>query len=167
MIENGLYIIKEEYFLKFQKIGSKFKDNKSGKRPTFCCIQDKIINEIYWAIPTSQITEEKNMKRIKSFIDAPTSNIKSSFYHIGMTNKPCIFCIGSTFPIIENYIEREYTHKGRHLVLKNEEQNQTLRKKLRRILQAENIFPNRFEQRITDIRKVLIVELQAKKKELF
>lgn len=40
MVENGVYIIKEEYFKKFQKLGSKFKDNKSGKRPTFCCIQD-------------------------------------------------------------------------------------------------------------------------------
>lgn len=162
MIENGLYIIKEDYFFKFQKIGSKFKDNKSGKRPTFCCIQDKYIKEIYWAIPTSQITQEKNMNRIKTYIDAPTSNIKSSFYHIGMTNKPCIFCIGATFPITEKYIEREYTHKGKHLVLKNEEQNHTLRTKLKRILQAENMFPNRFEQRITDIKKELIYELDIK-----
>ena len=31
MVENGVYIIKEEYFKKFEKMGSKFKDNKSGK----------------------------------------------------------------------------------------------------------------------------------------
>ena len=41
MVENGVYIIKEEYFERFEEIGCKFKDNKSGKRPTFCCIQDK------------------------------------------------------------------------------------------------------------------------------
>lgn len=162
MIENGLYIIKEEYFLKFEKIGSKFKNNKSGKRPTFCCIQDKYVKEIYWAIPISQITEEKNMERIRKYINAPTSNVKSSFYHIGMTNKPCIFCIGATFPITEKYIEREYTHQGKHLILKNDQQNQAIRTKLKRILQAENIFPNRFEQRITNIKKELMYELEIK-----
>lgn len=35
MIENGVYIIKDEYFKKFQEKGSKFKDNKSGKRLHF------------------------------------------------------------------------------------------------------------------------------------
>ena len=29
MVENGVYIIKDEYFKKFEKTGSRFKDNKS------------------------------------------------------------------------------------------------------------------------------------------
>ena len=41
MVENGVYIIKQEYFSKFENLGCKFKNNKSGNRPTFCCIQDK------------------------------------------------------------------------------------------------------------------------------
>ena len=115
MVENGIYIIKEEYFIKFKKMGSKFKDNKSGRRPTFCCVRDKYIKDMFWAIPASKITKDKNIERIKKYINSKTSNIQSSFYH--------------------------------------------LRKKLKRILQAENKNPNRFEQRITDIKKELIKEI--------
>ena len=161
MVENGVYIIKEEYFKKFQKIGSKFKDNKSGKRPTFCCIQDKYEKEIFWAIPASKITKDKNMERIEEYVNSKTSNIKSSFYHIGMTNRPCIFCISSCFPIIDKYIEREYTVNGKHLVIHNEKQNRGLRTKLRRILKAENNNPNRFEQKITNIKDELIKEIKS------
>ena len=158
MVENGVYIIKKEYFEKFQKLGSKFKDNKSGRRPTFCCIQDKYEKELFWAIPASKITQEKNMKRIEEYVNSKTSNIKSSFYHIGMTNRPCIFCISSCFPIIDKYIEREYNVNGKHLVIHNEKQNKILRTKLKRILKAENINPDGFEQKITSIKNVLINE---------
>jgi len=160
MIENGVYIIKDEYVKKFQEKGSKFKDNKSGKRPTFCCIQDKYENKLFWAIPASKITADKNMKRIKEYINSKTSNIKSSFYHIGMTNRPCVFCISSCFPIIDKYIEREYIVNGKLLVIYNEKQNKILRTKLKRILKAENNNPNRFEQKITNIRNELIKELK-------
>ena len=97
MVENGVYIIKDEYFKKFQELGSIFKDNKSVRRPTFCCIQDKYEKELFWAIPASKITKDKNMKRIEEYINSKTSNIKSSFYHIGMTNKPCIFALVLVF----------------------------------------------------------------------
>ncbi len=163
MVENGVYIIKDEYFKKFEKLGSKFKDNKSGRRPTFCCIQDKYEKRLFWAIPASKITEDKNMKRIEEYINAKTSNIKSSFYHIGMTNRPCIFCISSCFPIIDRYIEREYIVNGRHLIIQNEQQNKILRTKLKRILNAENLNPNRFEQKITNIKIELMKELKTLK----
>lgn len=159
MIENGVYIIKEEYFMKFQKFGCKFKDNKSGRRPTFCCIQDKYVKNIFWAIPTSKITSDKNIDRIEKYVNSKTSNIKSSFYHIGMTNRPCVFCISSCFPIIDKYIEREYIVNGKHLIIKNEKQNFIIKKKLRRILQVENKTPNIFEQKITIIKNNLINEI--------
>ncbi len=160
MVENGVYIIKEEYLKKFKNMGSKFKDNKSGKRPTFCCVQDKYEKELFWAIPASKITEDKNMKRIEEYVNSKTSNIKSSFYHIGITNRPCIFCISSCFPIIEKYIEREYIVNGKHLIINNEKQNKILRTKLKRILQAENLNPNKFEQHITNIKNELIKEIE-------
>ena len=115
---------------------------------------------IFWAIPASKITEDKNMKRIEAYIDSKTSNIKSSFYHIGMTNRPCIFCISSCFPIIDKYIEREYIVNGKHLIIHNEKQNKILRIKLKRILQAENLNPNKFEQHITNIKNELINKLK-------
>ena len=162
MVENGVYIIKESYFIKFEKLGSRFKDNKSGRRPTFCCIQDKFHKEIFWAIPTSKITNDKNMKRIEEYVNAKTSNIKSSFYHIGKTNRPCIFCISSCFPIIDDYIEREYTINGKHLIINNNNQNKIVKTKLKRILKAENMNPNRFETKISMIKQVLLKELDNK-----
>ena len=99
------------------------------------------------------------MNRIEKYIRSRTSNVASSFYHVGMTNKPCIFCISSCFPIIDKYIEREYIVNGKHLVLRNEEQNRAIRKKLIRILNAERLNPNRFEQKITFIKDKLINEL--------
>ena len=103
-------------------------------------------------------TENKNMKRIEAFVKSKTANIKSSFYHIGVTNKPCIFCISSCFPIIEKYIEKEYIVAGKHLILDNVEQNNAIKKKLRRILNAERLNPNRFE--ITHIKEELMEELK-------
>lgn len=160
MKESGIYIIKEEYFRRFKKMGSQFKDNKSGKRPTFCCMQDKFIREIFWAIPTSEITERKNMNRIEMYVKSKTASLKSSFYHVGMTNKPCVFCISSCFPIIERYIDKEYIVGGKHLIINNKEQNDAIKKKLRRILNAERLNPNRFEQKITLIKEELVKEIQ-------
>lgn len=99
------------------------------------------------------------MKRIEEYVNSKTSNIKSSFYHIGMTNRPCIFCISSCFPIIDKYVEREYTVNGRHLIIKNEEQNRIVKTKLRRILKAENLDKNRFETKISMIKEELVKEL--------
>ncbi|MCL2860065.1 MAG: hypothetical protein FWF46_05830 [Oscillospiraceae bacterium] len=155
MIENGVYIIKQEYFTEFEKLGCRFKDNKSGNRPTFCCLKDKYIEELFWAIPTSRITMDKNMKRIEYYINMPRSTVASSYYHIGHTNIPCVFCISSTFPVIDRYVEREYTVNGQHLIINDELQSAQIKKKLGTILQAENKFPNRFEQRITYIQEIL------------
>ena len=55
MVENGIYTIKQNYFEKFKKQGCKFKDNKLGKRPVFCCVEDKIIKGIFWAIQKIKI----------------------------------------------------------------------------------------------------------------
>ena len=76
-----------------------------------------------------------------------------------MTNVPCIFCISSCFPIIDKYIEREYIAKGKHLILTNSKQNEKIRTKLKRILKVENTTPNIFEQKITNIKKILLEEL--------
>ena len=160
MIENGVYIIKQEFFDKFQKQECNFKYNKSGKRPTFCCIEDKSYKGLFWAIPTSKINENKDMDRIYKYINMSKSNIGSSFYHIGKTNFPCIFCISSAFPIIDKYIEREYTVNGEHLILSNERQSKLIRNKLIKILSVENANPNKFEQKITYIKNELIKEMR-------
>lgn len=161
MIENGVYIIKEDFFEKFKKENKcVFKYNKHESRPIFCCIKDKDYKELFWAIPTSKLDKDKNLSRIKKYIDMPKSKIGSSFYHIGKTNFPCIFCISSAFPIIDKYIDREYTVNGKHLILNNFKQNKEIKNKLIKILSFENMNPNRFEQKITYIKNKLIEELK-------
>jgi hypothetical protein len=159
MVENGVYIIKQEYFDKFKQLGCTFKDNKSGTRPTFCCVKDEIIPDLFWAIPTSKITSNKNMDRFLKYTDLPKYKLGYSFYHIGVTNVPCIFCISSCFPITNKYIEREYIVNNRHLILKSTKQTEDVKNKLMNILKAEQLSPNKFEQKITTIRNYLKEEL--------
>lgn len=86
--------------------------------------------------------------------------IGSCYYHIGYTNYPAVYCISSAFPIIEKYIDREYQINGRHLIIKNKQQIEIIRKKLKRILQFENQNTNKFEQKISLIRDELIKEIK-------
>lgn len=162
MIEDGVYIIKQDFFVMFEKLGCKFKSNKSENRPTFCCMKDNKIEGLYWAIPTSKITENKNMIRINKYVNMK-KGIGSCYYHIGYTNYPAIYCISSTFPIIEKYIEREYKVNGKHLIIKNKQQIEAIRKKLKRILQYEEQNNNKFEQKITLIKNDLIKEINKNK----
>ena len=159
MIEDGVYIVKQDFFTMFEKMGCKFKNNKNETRPTICCMKDKYINGLYWAIPTSKITKEKNMDRIYKYINLK-KGIATCYYHIGYTNYPAIYCISSCFPIIEKYIEREYKVEGKHLVIKNKEQLKAIKNKLKRILNYEEKNPNKFEQKITLIKDVLVNEIE-------
>lgn len=165
MIENGVYIIKEEFFERFKRENNCiFKYNKNESRPVFCCIRDKEYKQLFWAIPTSKINKDKNIDRIKRYINMPKSNICSSFYHIGKTNFPCIFCISSVFPVIDKYIEREYIVNNKHLILNNNKQNREIKNKLIKILSIENSNPNRFEQKITYIKNKLMEEIKSMEK---
>lgn len=159
MIEDGVYIVKQDFFVIFEKMGCKFKNNKFESRPTFCCMKDKEIDGLYWAIPTSKITENKNLDRISKYINMK-SGIGSCYYHIGYTNYPAIYCISSAFPITEKYIDREYKVNGKHLVIKNKQQIQNIRKKLKRILQFESQNENKFEQKISLIKNELVKEIK-------
>ena len=161
MIEDGVYIIKQDFFAMFEKHGCKFKNNKLESRPTFCCMKDKKVEGLYWAIPTSKITKEKNMDRINKYINMK-KGIGSCYYHIGYTNYPAVYCISSAFPIIEKYIEREYKINGKHLIIKNKQQLELIRRKLKRILQYEEQNNNKFEQKITFIKNELIKEIENK-----
>ena len=161
MVEDGVYIIKQEFFDLFEEKGCKFKNNKIENRPTFWCMKDNKIEGLYWAIPTSKITEGKNMNRIYKYVNMK-KGIASCYYHIGYTNYPAIYCISSAFPIIEKYVEREYKINGRHLIIKNKQQLENIRKKLKRILSYEQQNNNRLEQKITYIKSVLIKEIVNK-----
>ena len=156
----GFYLIKEEYIDLINNIGGKYIDKK--ERPIYCCIEDKNIKGLYWAIPTSNVAHRtgKQMERISNYCSYPKHDIRSAFYYVGMTNRPAIYKISNALPITEKYIEKEYSSKGIQLMLEDKEQVSEVYKKLMRILSYEGRFPNRLEQHITDIKEYLIRELQ-------
>jgi hypothetical protein len=63
MTENGFYKIKPEFVDLINRIGGKYLDKKS--RPVFCCIKDKDIESLYWAIPTSDYSHRSPKQMIK------------------------------------------------------------------------------------------------------
>lgn len=160
MNENGFYLMKQDYIDLIKNLGGKYSDNK--QRPIFCCIKDKYIDNLYWAIPTSDISHrtQPQIDKYRKYINLPKSDIRSAYYHIGHTNKPALYKISNCFPITDKYIDREYISKGKPLYLKNKQEIETIQKKLLRILSYEGRFPNKLEQHITYIKNHLINELQ-------
>lgn len=56
-------------------------------------------------------------------------------------------------------MEREYKINGQHLIIKNKQQLENIKKKLKRILSYEQQNPNKLEQKITCIKSELINEI--------
>ncbi len=160
MYENGFYLIKQELFDLIENIGGKYTDKKL--RPVYCCIKDRYIENLYWAIPTSDISHrtQQQMNKINKYAQLPRTDIRSAYFHVGHTNKPALYKISNCFPITDKYIERAYLSQGKPLCLKNKQEIRTIQEKLLQILSYEGRFPNRLEQHITDTKSYLINELQ-------
>ena len=162
MIENGFYKVKQEFIDLIREIGGTYKDAK--ERPVFCCFEDKHVEGLFWAIPTSDISHRspEQIKKINEFLKLSDRDIRSSWYHIGHTNKPALYRISSCFPITDKYIDSIYTSHGKHLVLAKKSDIEIIRKKLSRIIFDETKHPNKYEQHITDIKTYLLSELIKK-----
>lgn len=161
MIKNAMYYGKEDLYNLIRNTGGVWNDSK--ERPIFCCLESKEINGLYWAIPVGKY-EHRDVsakKRINSFMNLPSSNIASCFYHIGNTTCKSIFFISDVIPITDKYIEREYINFQTSLihVVKNKKLINDLERKLKRILAYENSNPNFFRQHITDVKNKMIKEL--------
>ncbi len=137
MIENGFYKITQEYFELIKELGGTYQDSKG--RPIFCCVEDKYIKDLYWAIPTSDLSHRtpKQIKKIKEWCSLDKKDIRWAYYYIGHTNRPALYRISNCFPIIDKYIESEYNSKNSHLILKTKKDIEIIRKKLSRILLTE------------------------------
>lgn len=167
--ENGFYKLSEKYVKLIEDLNGIYKDNKT--RPIYCCIQDNRNPNIYWAIPTSDISHrpQSQIDRITHFCNLPNNDLRSCYYHIAHTDRPAIFKISNALPISSDYISAEYTSKGKHLILNDKKVIFDIEKKLKKILAAENRRPNLFEQKITSIYNYLSQEilLKQKSKDLF
>lgn len=160
MIENGFYKIKTQYLDLIERLGGTYRDNK--ERPVLCCIEDKYINGLFYAIPTSDLSHRNDhqIEKIERLVGLPDRDIRSSWYHIGHTNKPAIYKISNCLPLSNKYIDCEYISKGKHLILADKKEIAIIRRKLARILFAESKNHNKFEQHITDIRNYVVGEME-------
>lgn len=161
MVENGFYKITAEFVEMINRLGGRYADQK--ERPVFCCIEDKYVKSLFWAIPTSDISHRSPAQISKIQAWCKESGIRSAYYHIGYTNRPAIYRISSCFPITDKYVDGEYISQGVHLVLKNKNEIAVIRQKLNRILFDESVHPNKYEQHITDMRNYLVQEIAADK----
>lgn len=159
MIENGFYKIKQSYIDLIRQLGGVYQDTK--ERPIFCCVEDKYVPGLFWAIPTSDLSHrsQAQIERYQTLCNLSDRDIRWAYYFIGHTNRPALYRISSCFPIIEQYIDGTYTSQGADLVLKRKSDITIIRKKLSRILIAEKKHPNKFEQHITDIKEEMLREL--------
>lgn len=151
MKPTGFYKLSTQYMDLVKELGGIYRDSK--ERPVYCCLQDKDCPEIFWAIPTSDISHrsKEQLDRINHFCGLPSRDIRSCYYHIGHTNRPAIYRISNVLPITINYIDGEYISQGKHLVLRNEKLISEITRKLSRILFDEKRHPNKYEQHISSI----------------
>lgn len=161
MVENGLYIIKEDYFKLVKTLGGSIADPEAHKRPTFCCFKDNRVDGLYWAIPTSDIEHrsEDQIKKYTDFMKLPEKDLRSSYYHIARTTKRALYKVSSCFPITDKYIDHEFMTMGKHVIMKSNKDIAELNRKLKKILAFEFRKKDYFHQKISSIRSYLIEEL--------
>jgi hypothetical protein len=162
MQEKTMYFGKSEIYQKIRDVGGVWNDSK--ERPIICLIKSIEHSSLYWAIPVGNLNHrnQEAVSRLNNYINKPETDIASCFYHIGKTTTDSIFFISDVIPITDNYLEREYINgftKKAHVV-KNKQLILELERKLRRILAYENANPNFFRQHITDLKSILIQELE-------
>lgn len=129
MKKTGFYIIKDKFFEDMQE--PYLKGNKSGNRPHYYCFEDAE-GGIFWMIPlSSQIEKYKKIVNKKVKTGKPCDII-----HIVKLddNRESAFLIQDMFPITSEYIEREYTIAGNHLLLTSEHVARTIEKKAKKVL---------------------------------
>ncbi len=165
MIENGLYVVKKDILNIITSLGGDCDINSGDKRPVFCCVKDSKIEGLYWAIPTSDISHrsEYQIEHYNKCMQCDDKDLRSCYYHIVRGNRTALYKISSCYPIIDKYIDHEYTVNKTHVVIQKKEDILEINRKFRRIISMENRKPNYFKQHITDIKNYLIQELELEK----
>lgn len=129
MRETGFYIIKDKFFEDMPD--PYLKGNKAGNRPHYYCFEDTTTG-IYWMIPlSSRVDKYKRIADNKAKAGKPCDII-----HIVKLDdsRESAFLIQDMFPITEEYIEREYTIAGNHLILTSEHAAEIIEQKARKVL---------------------------------
>ncbi len=129
MKKTGFYIIKDIFF---EDMSDPYlKGNKAGNRPHYYCFEDTNTG-IYWMIPlSSRIEKYRKIMEKKEKAGKPCDIL-----HIVKLDdsRESAFLIQDMFPIMEEYIEREYTIAGNHLMLTSEHAAREIEKKAKKVM---------------------------------
>lgn len=107
------------------------KGNKAGNRPHYYCFVDTSAG-IYWMIPLpSRIDKYRRIMEKKE-----KAGKLCDILHIVKLDdsRESAFLIQDMFPITEEYIEREYTIAGNHLMLTSEHTAREIDQKVRKVM---------------------------------
>ncbi|MDO4318199.1 MAG: hypothetical protein Q4C48_08340 [Lachnospiraceae bacterium] len=129
MKKTGFYIIKDKFF---EDMADPYlKGNKAGNRPHYYCFEEANTG-IYWMIPLSSKIEKYQKIVEKKEKDGKPCDI----IHIVKLDNSRIsaFLIQDMFPITEEYIDREYTIAGNHLMLTSEHTAKEIERKAKKVL---------------------------------
>lgn len=129
MKKSGFYILKDKFF---EDMGDPYlKGNKEGNRPHYYCFEDSN-RRIYWMIPLSS-----RVDKYRRIVDKKKKAGKPcDILHIVKLDdsRESVFLIQDMFPVTEEYIEREYTIAGNHLVLTSEHTVKEIEQKARKVV---------------------------------
>ena len=136
MKKKGFYIIKDKFFEDMsdpylKEVRPISQGNKAENRPHYYCFEDTNMG-IYWMIPlSSHIDKYRQIMEKKEKVGKPCDIL-----HIVKLddNRESAFLIQDMFPITEEYIEREYTIAGNHLMLTSEHTAKEIEKKARKVM---------------------------------
>jgi len=158
MIENGCYMIKDCFFKKFND--PYLKGNKNGNRPHYFCIKDATCEKLFWVIPLSS-----RVDKYKDIISSRTSAGKPCdiLHIIEINNKESVFLIQDIFPITEEYVSREYTINGIHLLVWKD--NEIIKQKAKNIIRLINrgVKFGATQPDVLKIKKALIADIEKQK----
>ena len=129
MHENTFYIIKDDFFKKFND--PYLKGNKTENRPHYFCFKDDA-EGLFWVIPmSSRVEKYKRIMEQKELQHKPCDIV-----HVCkiVNGKESVFLIQDMFPITNEYILRPYTINNVELKLVRENDIKIIHQKAKRIL---------------------------------
>lgn len=129
MKKTGFYIIKDAFFEDMAE--PYLKGNKNGNRPHYYCYEDSA-SGLCWMIPLSS-----RIDKYKKIVDGKKKDGKPcDIIHIVKLDddRESAFLIQDMFPITEEYVEREYTIAGNHLMLTSEHTVKDIEQKARKVV---------------------------------
>lgn len=130
MKKNGFYIVKTQFFEDMKDPYLKY--NKSGNRPHYYCFQENETG-IYWMIPLSgRLDKYRHLMEKREQQKKPCDILHIARLDDG---RESVFLRQDMFPVTEDYIEREYTVGGNHLLLSSERTAETIERKARLVME--------------------------------